>query len=1307
MITSQDLSRLETELRTEDLVNLKRRRTDNRRDASRNERFHKDCTALSLDELDAGSIKHHLEKINSDIAIAEILQNAILGRLKRGDEEKEENEHHSYHCKMLVTRKGLVQQLTAADVHQQSGLAKLSIESLAVLPSLASYGTEKSLMELGTTLATLQAQAHPLKDQPELMKTLLGLSKDLTTLWERFSQDNAVGKSSLSTTSTTRSISKFDRLPRIELPSFNGEGSEWRPYWEKFTNALSKDDTLTDIDRLSFLNMTIKCKEGKEIIDSHTRRGPDYESAVRALKERYDQPRITCRSTHQNFVQHVWKLTNEGIGQIITLIQRTIATMKECSVDSLETLYTVIAELLMPDDFFCYWTEKTADAKTPPNSEKLIELLRQYRLRLQGRTLKVSSTPKSSSTACSVKQNQGKPLTTTLHVQKVKDCTHCHDGSHPLYLCAAFKAKSVEDRNNAVSRLRVCTNCLSYNHFARDCPSRRSCRECGNRHHSLLHRQRSTSRTTTEDNIAHPPDSTTSTNAHVAPSLNVLKEEARVVLGVCQVNVASRGRQQKARALLDSGSHMSFMTSRLAQSLKVKKICDPTQLTGISETEVPDCPFKAELSLLPNGHLPIPMKAVIIPKITSELPGFHLKGVRNQPFLQGLALADPNFDHPGRIDLLFGSDILDEVMLPGRRSSDDRTLHAWETVFGWSIRGRCIPGPSLLQAHRCLHSGTADVTTNDLLSAFWKAEEAPSDLIQHTEEEQQALDHFKQTHSRNEEGRYIVRLPMKAVLFSLGGSRGQACRRFYQNKLSLQRKGKYESYNKTLQEYAELGHAEPVPVDELNKPESSVYYLPSHGVVKLSSTTTKLRVVFDASAKTTSGFSLNDTLLPGPNFYPLLTDVILSFRTYAIGMSADISKMFREVELHEDDRNLHRFLQAAPGGEGIEDMRMTRVTFGVTSSPFLATQVLRQVAKDHGKQYPRAAKIISNFYVDDCLTGAATSEEAREIQEELIALLQCACMWLRKWRSSDTSVVDNVPSNMREDEGHQIIAPPAECHKALGLHWDTKKDTLHVSTPILAAGDKPTKRKIASDVAKTFDLLGWFAPCTIVVKVLLQDLWRLKLAWDDSVPDCIAQTWKKWREELPLITSHPIPRYHLVRGKEIRSLQLHGFSDASDSAYAGVVYLRAVYSDTTVSTSLLLAKTKVTSICGSTTPRNELNGAQLLSKILLTTANVLSIPLTDVYAWSDSTIVLCWLLTSPTRLKSYVCNRVIDTVSRIPSTHWRYVPTNCNPADIASRGASPRDLILFKLWWNGPTWLLQPPSVWRLWFRGLQHGRIL
>ena len=205
------------------------------------------------------------------------------------------------------------------------------------------------------------------------------------------------------------------------------------------------------------------------------------------------------------------------------------------------------------------------------------------------------------------------------------------------------------------------------------------------------------------------------------------------------------------------------------------------------------------------------------------------------------------------------------------------------------------------------------------------------------------------------------------------------------------------------------------------------------------------------------------------------------------------------------------------------DICMTRVTFGVTSSPFLATQVLRHVAKDHKNQYPRAAKIISNFYVNDCLMGEATPEEAIEIQEELIALLCCAGMWRLKMRLSDLSMVENVPSNMSEDEDHQIIAPPAECHKALGLHWDTKKDTLPVSTPTLTTNDNSTKERIESDVAKTLDLLVWFAPCTIVVNVLLQDLWKLKLVWDNTVPDSITQVWKDWRRELLLITSLPIP----------------------------------------------------------------------------------------------------------------------------------------------------------------------------------------
>ena len=168
-------------------------------------------------------------------------------------------------------------------------------------------------------------------------------------------------------------------------------------------------------------------------------------------------------------------------------------------------------------------------------------------------------------------------------------------------------------------------------------------------------------------------------------------------------------------------------------------------------------------------------KAAIISKITDDLPGSHLIGVRKLPFLQGLSLGDPNFDHPGRIDLLFGTDVVDDIMLPGRRSSKDCKLYAWETVFGWSIRGKCYPQSPLPDVHLCLHNKVANSTTDDLLAAFWKTEEAPSELSHYSDEEQQALEHFNTTHSRNNEGRHVVRLPLKSVPFHLDGSCGQAC----------------------------------------------------------------------------------------------------------------------------------------------------------------------------------------------------------------------------------------------------------------------------------------------------------------------------------------------------------------------------------------------------------------------------------------------------------------------------------------------------------------------------------------------------
>ena len=137
-----------------------------------------------------------------------------------------------------------------------------------------------------------------------------------------------------------------------------------------------------------------------------------------------------------------------------------------------------------------------------------------------------------------------------------------------------------------------------------------------------------------------------------------------------------------------------------------------------------------------------------------------------------------------------------------------------------------------------------------------------------------------------------------------------------------------------------------------------------------------------------------------------------------------------------------------------------------------------------------------------------------------------------------------------------------------------------------------------------------------------------------------------------------------------------------------------MYADTSTSTSLVTSKTRVAPLATTTIPRLELCGAQLLSKLLQTVKDALNVPLLDVYAWCDSSITLGWINSSQSKLKTFIANRVADITVRIPPSNWRYISTEHNQADVASRGASPRELLGNELWWKGPPWLTLSPNVW-------------
>ena len=172
-----------------------------------------------------------------------------------------------------------------------------------------------------------------------------------------------------------------------------------------------------------------------------------------------------------------------------------------------------------------------------------------------------------------------------------------------------------------------------------------------------------------------------------------------------------------------------------------------------------------------------------------------------------------------------------------------------------------------------------------------------------------------------------------------------------------------------------------------------------------------------------------------------------------------------------------------------------------------------------------------------------------------------------------------------------------------------------------------------------FDALGLFSPATVKMKILLQRLWEVRLDWDDPVPEDLLGVWAQWRSELHLLSDIHIPRCYSPNGFSVSDVQLHGYCDASEQAYGGVVYLRLTGSAGNVHTEIVVAKTKVSPIKRLSIPRLELCGAQLLTKLLCHIKRILDVPVTSVFAWTDSTIVLSWLTGNPRRFKAYVGNR--------------------------------------------------------------------
>ena len=185
---------------------------------------------------------------------------------------------------------------------------------------------------------------------------------------------------------------------------------------------------------------------------------------------------------------------------------------------------------------------------------------------------------------------------------------------------------------------------------------------------------------------------------------------------------------------------------------------------------------------------------------------------------------------------------------------------------------------------------------------------------------------------------------------------------------------------------------------------------------KESSTTTKIRAVFDTSVKTTTGISLNDTLLVGPTVHSSLIDVLLRFCLHRVAMTADISKMYHSIALTQSDKDLHRFMWRCSPQDPFKDYRMTRVTFGVSASSFIANMYVKQNVIDFAMEYTLAANAVEEAFtlMTVSLEHPPLKKEYTFTFKELQSFFSKAGFHLRKWNSSEPSVLEQIGPSLRD-----------------------------------------------------------------------------------------------------------------------------------------------------------------------------------------------------------------------------------------------------------------------------------------------------
>ncbi|XP_065075282.1 uncharacterized protein LOC135699026 [Ochlerotatus camptorhynchus] len=749
------------------------------------------------------------------------------------------------------------------------------------------------------------------------------------------------------------------RLPEVKLKEFSGNFDEWASFSDLFTSLIDSNPQLTMVQKLYYLRASVT-GEAARMISSLDIIANNYPVAWNLLKNRFDNKHMLTKRHMASLlsISPLKKETATGLVDLVDKFNRHVQLLDKLEdVEEHWNSFLVerLSSCLDPTSLREWETQSAGDDRQ--TYKQILEFIQKRSRILQ--TLQLSQLSSSFQI-----ESKPKPRVSSAHVSTSSSarCICCQQ-PHLLFLCDKFQKLTPHERFDLAKKHSLCINCLKGVHLAKDCSSG-ACKTCAKKHHTLLHLPPLTTSTGgsggrqslpvqqssfAESNrlqnsplsrlgsvhssrsvelsnasplvssfselssslVYEPPSSSVVSSASNLPPTACQSAESiqrrnpnTVLLSTAVIKVLDAdNKYQYARALLDSGSQPSFISEALCQRLNLKRTKLNSPVIGIGQSLV-NVHYGVTMSIASRfGIFISSLECLVLPKLTVALPSCNIDVTRWR-IPRHLQLADPQFNVSQGVDVIIGAELFYSLLENQQISLGTDYPILQKTVFGFVICGKVTEqsatGVVVQSSHLC-----TDESLDSQLERFWEIENLDKEKS-FTPDEQFCEQHFQKTVSRDKDGRYIVRLPLREELVPLmGDSYTPALRRL----LSMEKKFAVDKsfhleYGKLMEEYQQLGHME-VNSHALSGPQ---FFLPHHAIHRPESTTTKTRVVFDGSSHDANGLSINEVLVIGPTVQPPLQATVINFRVPRFVFTADAQKMFQQIWMHSDDRRFQQTL---------------------------------------------------------------------------------------------------------------------------------------------------------------------------------------------------------------------------------------------------------------------------------------------------------------------------------------------------------------------------------------------------------------